>query len=125
MQNNICLIISETIQEMPIKFAVKIVRLKVDNIMIIASPMTLTFIQGRKCVWSLTGFELAISQKRFELLYIHTWHDGTLMDALYAHARFDDPDLDAMSQWVGKVKQISGASSRQLSKQYALNLLQR
>ena len=34
--------------------------------------------------------------------YIHTWHGGRLMDALYAHARFDDLDLDAASQWVGR-----------------------
>ena len=40
------LIISETVQTMPIKFAVKIVRLKVD--VTIARSMTLTFIQGRK-----------------------------------------------------------------------------
>ena len=33
---------------MPIKFAVKIVRLKVN--MTIASLLTLTFIQGHKCV---------------------------------------------------------------------------
>ena len=33
---------------MPIKFAVKIVRQTVYTI--ISSPMTLTFIQGRKCV---------------------------------------------------------------------------
>ena len=36
--------------------------------------------------------------------YIQTWHDGPFMDALYAHARFDDIDLDARSQWVGKGK---------------------
>ena len=28
--------------------------------------------------------------------------EGTLMAALYAHARIDDLDLDARSQWVGK-----------------------
>ena len=43
--NNKCLIISETIQAMPIKFAVKIVRLKVC--MTNSSPMTLTLIQVR------------------------------------------------------------------------------
>ena len=43
-ENNKCLIISETIQVMPIKFAMKIVQLKVY--LTIASPMTLTFIQG-------------------------------------------------------------------------------
>ena len=49
--------------------------------------------------------------------YVQTWHDGRLMDAIYAHARFDDLDLDARSQWVGKGKQISVELSRQLSKQ--------
>ena len=39
----------ETVQAMPIKLAVKIVRLKVY--MTIASPMTLTFIQGHKCIY--------------------------------------------------------------------------
>ena len=34
--------------------------------------------------------------------YIQTWHDGRLVDVKYAHARFDDLDHDARSQWVGK-----------------------
>ena len=53
-EHNKCLIISEAIQAMPIKCAVKIVRLKVY--MIIASPMTLTFGQGHKCVSNVTTF---------------------------------------------------------------------
>ena len=48
------LIISETFQVMPITFAAKIDRQKVY--MIIASPMTLTFIHGHKCVSNLTTF---------------------------------------------------------------------
>ena len=32
------------------------------------------------------------------------WHDGRLMHGLNAHARFNDFDLDARSQWVGKCK---------------------
>ena len=43
-ENNTCLIISETIQAMPLTCAVKIVRLNVY--MAIACPMNLTFIQG-------------------------------------------------------------------------------
>ena len=43
-ENNKCSIISETIQAMPIKFAMNIVRLKVG--IIFASPMTLTFNEG-------------------------------------------------------------------------------
>ena len=35
---------------------------------------------------------------------IQTWHDGRLMDVLYAHARFNDLDLDARSQWIGNGK---------------------
>ena len=51
-ESNKCLIISETILVMHIKFAVKVVRLKVY--MTIAGPMTLTFIYGHKCVSNLT-----------------------------------------------------------------------
>ena len=29
------------------------------------------------------------------------------IDAIYAHARFDDLDIDARSQWVGKGKQLT------------------
>ena len=34
------------------------------------------------------------------------WHDGRLMHDVFAHARFDDLDLDldARSSWVGKGK---------------------
>ena len=50
-------------------------------------------------------------------IYIQTWHDGRLKDAMMLmHAHFDDLDLDARPQWVGKGKQISVACSRQLSK---------
>ena len=47
-ENIKCLIISETIQAILIKFAVKIVRLKVY--MTIASSMILIFTQGHQCV---------------------------------------------------------------------------
>ena len=57
--------------------------------------------------------------RQYLTYYIQAWRDDTLMGALYAHARFDDPDLDARSQWVGKGKKISVACSQQLSK--ALN----
>ena len=39
--------------------------------------------------------------------YIHTWYDGRLMVALYDPSRFDDPDLDATPQWVGKGKTLA------------------
>ena len=48
------LIISETIQAMLLKFTVTIDRLNVYTA--IASPITLTFIQGHKCVSNLTTF---------------------------------------------------------------------
>ena len=53
-ENNKCLIISETIQAMPIMFAAKMFRLKVY--MTIASLITLTFIQDHKFVSNLTTF---------------------------------------------------------------------
>ena len=43
-------------------------------------------------------------EKRY---YIQTWHDGTLMHGifvLYPQAPFNELDLDARSQWVGKGK---------------------
>ena len=55
LENNKCLIISEAIQAMPIKFAAKMVRLKVY--MTITNPMTLTFIQDYKCVSNWTTFD--------------------------------------------------------------------
>ena len=55
-KNNKYLIISETIQAMPIRFAVKIVRLKVY--VTVANPITLTSIQGHTCVSNLTIFNL-------------------------------------------------------------------
>ena len=54
LENNDCLIISETVQAMPIRRDVEIVRLYVY--ISIASPTTVTFIQGHKCVSNLTTF---------------------------------------------------------------------
>ena len=53
-ENTKCFIISETIQAMPIKLAVQIVRVKVY--MTIASPLTLTFMQDHKWVLNVTTF---------------------------------------------------------------------
>ena len=95
--------ISETVQAMPIKFAVKIVRLKVYNNLL--SLMTLLFTQGHNCIsnWTicLTCSIIAISRTVFKL-WQSTCHDGRHMHGTYAHARFDHLDLDARSQWVGK-----------------------
>ena len=57
-EHNKCLIISETIQTMPIRFAVKIVRLKVY--MTIARPMTLLFTQVEKSVSNITMFYVVV-----------------------------------------------------------------
>ena len=35
---------------------------------------------------------------------IQTWQDDRLMDAIYAHARFDDHDLDAIHSGLAKAK---------------------
>ena len=43
---------------MPITFAVKVVQLMVYNLMTIASPLTLTFIEGHKFVSNLITFQL-------------------------------------------------------------------
>ena len=74
-KNNKCLIISETIQAMPTKFAVKTVQLNVYRT--IASPMTLTFIQGQAHLKFDNFFKLQyLGQHRS--YYIQTWHDGRL-----------------------------------------------
>ena len=44
------------------------------------------------------------------------------MDAIHAHARFDDLDLDAESQWVGKGKQISVECCRQTKQAISIKL---
>ena len=54
-----------------------------------------------KCVSNSTTFNLQYLRQCVSY-YIQTWHDGRLMGALYAHAHFDDLDLNARSQWVGK-----------------------
>ena len=70
--------------------------------------MTLLFIQGHNCVSNLTHFKLVLYSYLGQYLIngIQTWHDGKLMHG-YAHARFDDLDLDAWSLWVGKVTKTS------------------
>ena len=69
-------IVSDTIQAMPSTFAVQIVRLKVH--MTIAGPMTLTFIQGHKCVSNLATFlTYNISDNNYVSYYSQTWHEGS------------------------------------------------
>ena len=90
-------------------FAVRIVQLKVY--MNIANPMTLTFIQGHKSVSNVLTFKLQYL-RQYLSCYIRTWHAGRLIDALLAHAPFDDLDLDAWTELVGKCEKISSACSR-------------
>ena len=72
---------------MPIKFAVKIVRLKVYIIFCQYDDLDL-----RQKVDNVVVVVIAISRT---LSYgIQTWHDGRLMYGIHAHARFDDVDLD-------------------------------
>ena len=68
---------------MPITFAVKIVRLKVD--VTIVSSMTITLIQGHIYTFGsnvTTFFKLVISRTILKLLYIQIWQDCRLMDAI-------------------------------------------
>ena len=80
-ENNKCLIISETNQAMPITFAVKIVRLKVY--MTTTSPMTVTFIQGHKCVSNVTTFFYLRCIGQYVSYYIITQYEGRRMDVIY------------------------------------------
>ena len=102
-----CSIISDTIQPMSIKYAVKILRLKVYVIFLQSGDLNLQ---------SRSQLRLKLGKKMFNLYYnshylgqylrydIQTWHDGRLMNGIiYAHARsFRWPDFDARSQCVGR-----------------------
>ena len=78
--------ISETLQAMPIKFAVKIVRLKVY--MTIPSPMSQT--------WLLFNLQYL---PQYLSYYIEIWHDGRLM-----HGFELDIDSENIHKWVGRGK---------------------
>ena len=54
-----------------------------------------------ECVSNLTSFKLQCI-RQFVSYHIQALRNGRLMDALFAHARFEDLDLEARSQWVGK-----------------------
>ena len=51
--------------------------------------------------------------RQYVSYYIQTWHKGRRMDPLYDNVRFDDIDVDARPQWVGKDKQIASATKQQ------------
>ena len=90
-ENNKGLIISETIQAMPIKFAVKIVRLLVYNYDHCQSDDLDTSVPE---TWLLFNLQYL---RQYLSYYIKTWHDGRPMLGIHAHASFNDFDLDVRS----------------------------
>ena len=81
---------------MPIKFAVQIVRLKVC--MTIASLLTMSLFK----VTSASEAWLLLTCNISDNIQAITFKLGMTVDidAIYAHARFDDLDLETRSQWV-------------------------
>ena len=88
---------------MPIKFVVKIVR-RLKVYFGHCSPMTLTFLQGQKCVSNLTTFSFAISLTLFNYTFKLGMRADLCMEYIYVLARFGDLDRDARSQWVSRGK---------------------
>ena len=94
-ENNKCLIISETVQAIPIKFAVKIVRQKVyvifsqsDDLAVHARSQLRLKVD--KCL-TCTIILIAIIYLGQYLSYgILTWHDGRSVHGISAHDHFDD-----------------------------------
>ena len=86
---------SESVQALPITFAVKIVR------QCILRPMTLTFTRYHNCVSKLTNVYLL---GHYVSYGIQIWHTGRRMRGIHAHAHVDGLDLDARSQWLGRGK---------------------
>ena len=78
---------------MPIKFAVKS---RLNVYMTIASAMTLTVTQGHKCIQNLTTFNLQYLRQYLSHC-IQTSPDSRPTQGIYAHACFEDLDLDARS----------------------------
>ena len=93
--NNTCLTISETIQAMPITFDAMIVRIKVYNYDPCQSDNRDLHSRSQVRFKTLVFNLQYLGQYLSYYIYIQTWHGGILMDAIYAHARFDDLDLDA------------------------------
>ena len=96
--HNQCLIISETVQAMPIKCAVKIVWLW---------PLPVRWPWPSLKVASASQLLLLFNLQylgQYLSYFIQTWHAGRPIHGIYAHARFDDLDLDARSLWVDKGK---------------------
>ena len=81
--------------------------------------MTLTFIQGHKCISNLKDYFLTcnILDNIKAITFKLGMTVGRLMDAIYAHAHSDDLDLDARSQWVRKCTTISALNALSATKQ--------
>ena len=103
----VTLIICESFPAVPILFAVKIVRLKVYVIVSQSDDLDL---QSRsqlrlKVDKSFNAYFNSNISDTISAMGIQTCHGGRLkMHGIHAHAPFDDLDLDARSQWVGKGK---------------------
>ena len=97
-ENDKCLIISETVPAMP-KFVVKVVRLKVYIILSQSDDLALHKRSQHR-----------VKREKFiaDSIQAIAFNLGMTVDLCmaynYAHARFDDLDLDARSQWDGRGK---------------------
>ena len=120
-ENNNCLIISETVHAMPIKFAVKIIWPAVHNHSSVrwTSPSLKVTTVFKLLFLTCTIILIVISCTIFK-----PWHSNwtkcyqqteeipyephlplrTFPQCCIAHAHFDDLDLDAWSQWLGRGK---------------------
>ena len=94
-KNNKSLIISVTMQAMPIMFAVKILRLKSIWPLPVRWPWLSFKVTSASQAW-LNIFNYHYLEQYLSY-YILTWHDGRLIHGIYAHSRVDDTDLDARS----------------------------
>ena len=86
------MIIAETIQAILIKFAVKIVPTK--GLYNYCQSDDLDFhSRPHSASQTLPLFNLQYLGQ-YLIYYTQTWHDGRIMHGIYAHARFDDLELD-------------------------------
>ena len=98
--NNKCSIISENVQAIPIKFAVKIARLKGENNnnYIIPQSDDLAFHSRSELRLKLDNCLTCTTSGQYLSYGIQAWHAGRLiMHGTSAHVHFDDLDLDARS----------------------------
>ena len=107
-ESNKCSIILEAVQAVPIKFSVKIVRLR--SIIKLANAMTLTLTEGHNCVSNFTFFLTCtiIVKSRTIIILAMAFRLGMTVDLNIMHGNYMlmlvsmTFDLDARSQWVGR-----------------------